>query len=307
MPDEDKQYNKQNVRDILDKLTAREAKAVRMRLGIEYFTDSTLEEVARQCDVTRERIRRIEAKALQKLRNIKSNKTNPAIVEKPTGELPNYLETIRHQAVGAGKTVDKQRQCSVHVELLLKPVQIHNKYASDSGAIAEKIPQAYLQAMLRGTRAALAHGPLAGLQVIGTQVVFVDVIYQQDDDTDIKTFYEAGRLACADALRKAGPVMLEAIYELEILVDKKNSEKLADAISIRRGVILEQQARDTSLQLRVELPRVELAGFRQKLMQIEQHVMRLQKKFKKYQEVHDPGPHGSEPFSMALFQHAKNR
>lgn len=57
------------VKDILDGLTPREAKVLRMRFGIEMTSDHTLEEVGKQFDVTRERIRQIEAKALRKLRH----------------------------------------------------------------------------------------------------------------------------------------------------------------------------------------------------------------------------------------------
>jgi len=57
------------VKEILDSLTPREAKVLRMRFGIEMNTDHTLEEVGKQFDVTRERIRQIEAKALRKLRH----------------------------------------------------------------------------------------------------------------------------------------------------------------------------------------------------------------------------------------------
>lgn len=56
-------------RDVLDNLTEREAKVLKMRFGIEMSTDHTLEEVGKQFDVTRERIRQIEAKALRKLRH----------------------------------------------------------------------------------------------------------------------------------------------------------------------------------------------------------------------------------------------
>ncbi|WP_009523696.1 RNA polymerase sigma factor RpoD [Imbroritus primus] len=57
------------MKDVLDSLTPREAKVLRMRFGIEMSTDHTLEEVGKQFDVTRERIRQIEAKALRKLRH----------------------------------------------------------------------------------------------------------------------------------------------------------------------------------------------------------------------------------------------
>ena len=60
---------KENTINILDSLTPREAKVLRMRFGINMNTDHTLEEVGKQFDVTRERIRQIEAKALRKLRH----------------------------------------------------------------------------------------------------------------------------------------------------------------------------------------------------------------------------------------------
>ena len=56
-------------REVLESLTPREAKVLRMRFGIDMNTDHTLEEVGKQFDVTRERIRQIEAKALRKLRH----------------------------------------------------------------------------------------------------------------------------------------------------------------------------------------------------------------------------------------------
>ncbi len=71
------------VKDILDSLTPREAKVLRMRFGIEMSTDHTLEEVGKQFDVTRERIRQIEAKAIRKLKH-------PSRSDK----LRTYLDTL---------------------------------------------------------------------------------------------------------------------------------------------------------------------------------------------------------------------
>jgi RNA polymerase primary sigma factor len=60
---------KESTVSILESLTPREAKVLRMRFGIHMNQDHTLEEVGKQFDVTRERIRQIEAKALRKLRH----------------------------------------------------------------------------------------------------------------------------------------------------------------------------------------------------------------------------------------------
>ena len=69
-------------------LTPREAKVLRMRFGIEMNTDHTLEEVGKQFDVTRERIRQIEAKALRKLRH-------PSRSEK-LKQFPRYERKLMH-------------------------------------------------------------------------------------------------------------------------------------------------------------------------------------------------------------------
>jgi RNA polymerase primary sigma factor len=66
---------KATLEEALETLTPREAKVLRMRFGIGIGTDHTLEEIGNQFEVTRERIRQIEAKALQKLRaNVKTAK-----------------------------------------------------------------------------------------------------------------------------------------------------------------------------------------------------------------------------------------
>ena len=68
--------------EILETLTPREAKVLRMRFGIEMNTDHTLEEVGKQFDVTRERIRQIEAKALRKLRHPSRSEKLRSFLEK---------------------------------------------------------------------------------------------------------------------------------------------------------------------------------------------------------------------------------
>ena len=70
-----------STRDILSSLTPREAKVLRMRFGIDMNTDHTLEEVGKQFDVTRERIRQIEAKALRKLKHPSRSKQLKSFLE----------------------------------------------------------------------------------------------------------------------------------------------------------------------------------------------------------------------------------
>lgn len=75
-------------REVLASLTSREAKVLRMRFGIDMNTDHTLEEVGKQFDVTRERIRQIEAKALRKLRHPSRSDMLRSFLEYDPGTLP---------------------------------------------------------------------------------------------------------------------------------------------------------------------------------------------------------------------------
>lgn len=67
--------------NVLATLTPREAKVLRMRFGIEMNTDHTLEDVGKQFDVTRERIRQIEAKSLRKLRHPSRSESLRSFIE----------------------------------------------------------------------------------------------------------------------------------------------------------------------------------------------------------------------------------
>ena len=68
-------------KEVLDTLTPREAKVLRMRFGIEMSTDHTLEEVGKQFDVTRERVRQIEGRALHKLRRASRSRNLKSFIE----------------------------------------------------------------------------------------------------------------------------------------------------------------------------------------------------------------------------------
>jgi RNA polymerase primary sigma factor len=78
---------KETIQSVLGSLTPREAKVLRMRFGINMNTDHTLEEVGKQFDVTRERIRQIEAKALRKLRHPSRSENLNSFMEKDEDEI----------------------------------------------------------------------------------------------------------------------------------------------------------------------------------------------------------------------------
>ncbi len=85
-------------------LTAREAKVLRMRFGIDMNTDHTLEEVGKQFDVTRERIRQIEAKALRKLRHPSRSEVLRSFPGRLIGRPDQALRRTRHLSLCTNAT-----------------------------------------------------------------------------------------------------------------------------------------------------------------------------------------------------------
>ena len=93
---------RETTHSVLAQLTPREAKVLRMRFGIDMNTDHTLEEVGKQFDVTRERIRQIEAKALRKLRHPQPQRAAAQLPDRGlTGKTENVSAEMKKAAPGA--------------------------------------------------------------------------------------------------------------------------------------------------------------------------------------------------------------
>jgi DNA-binding CsgD family transcriptional regulator len=126
---------------VLDSLTPREAKVLRMRFGIEMNTDHTLEEVGKQFDVTRERIRQIEAKALRKLRH-PSRSESAAQLPRPSALQIGVSQPFS----GASPAVFKNKPASPQRIHGLRPSPANQRVVPDraSGCIAGPMPSASL-------------------------------------------------------------------------------------------------------------------------------------------------------------------
>lgn len=102
-------------------LTAREAKVLRMRFGIDMNTDHTLEEVGKQFDVTRERIRQIEAKALRKLRHPSRSEVLRSFPRRLIGRPDQVLRRTRHLSLCTNATFSVAFLSPTHHQ---RPVQL---------------------------------------------------------------------------------------------------------------------------------------------------------------------------------------
>jgi RNA polymerase primary sigma factor len=104
------------MRSVLETLTPREAKVLRMRFGIDMNTDHTLEEVGKQFDVTRERIRQIEAKALRKLRHPSRSERMQSFLDEHLDIDHSAAYEKKRKAISDKKTKDSEETAEKEVE-----------------------------------------------------------------------------------------------------------------------------------------------------------------------------------------------
>jgi RNA polymerase sigma factor (sigma-70 family) len=118
----------EQIQDILDSLTPREAKILRLRFGIGMIKDHTLEEVAKMFDVTRERIRQIEAKALRKMRQpSRASRLQQLLSDNLSGYgFYNYGVVTEYQKL-VGETQEKPPQFDVDFD---DPIRFRQQMAA---------------------------------------------------------------------------------------------------------------------------------------------------------------------------------
>ena len=149
---------RETTHSVLAQLTPREAKVLRMRFGIDMNTDHTLEEVGKQFDVTRERIRQIEAKALRKLRHPSRSRSSCAASSSKT-EQPTSGRQRKKAAPSLKKTrpFSLQRRSSVQPSTCSQRLQCrgarHFRYL---GVVRHVSAMLAIQATHRGDRGACA-------------------------------------------------------------------------------------------------------------------------------------------------------
>ena len=98
--DENEKDLAKNIKELLASLTPREAKVLRERFGVDFKDDSDLKEIGNQFDITREKIRKVERKALTKLRHQRSQNSSPttpkrcSFCEIPLKKTDKYVEGL---------------------------------------------------------------------------------------------------------------------------------------------------------------------------------------------------------------------
>ncbi len=173
-----------------------------------------------------------------------------------------YRETIQKQVQVQGKL---KKQTGGHGQfancwITLEPLERGAGFIFEDKITGGIIPKQYIPSIEKGIKEAMEKGPLGGHPVVDCKAVVVDGSFHKVDSSDY-AFQTAGSMAFQAAVEEAGPVLLEPIMELQILVSDEVIGEVVKDISSRRGRVLNMAPKDDKQEIFAEAPYAELLDY----------------------------------------------
>ena len=196
-----------------------------------------------------------------------------------------YRETIRKRVEQEGKYVRQTggRGQYGHVWLRIEPLDEGN-YEFVNGVVGGVIPKEFIPAVDKGVQEQLQNGILAGYPVVDVKVTLFDGSYHDVDSSEM-AFKIAGSMCFKEGCRKADPVLLEPIMNVEVETPEDYMGDVVGDLNRRRGVILGMEDNAGVKVLKAEVPLAEMFGYSTSLRSQSQGRATYSMEFKKYQEA----------------------
>lgn len=197
-----------------------------------------------------------------------------------------YKESITEEAEAEGKFVKQSggRGQYGHCVIRLKPNEPGKGYQFVNQIVGGAIPKEYIMPVNQGIEGALKNGILAGYPIEDVIVELFDGSYHEVDSSEM-AFKVAGSMAVQEAIRKAGPILLEPYMDLEVVVmDDYLGDVMGDMTS-RRGNIQGMDKRSDAQVVRALVPLSEMFGYATDLRSLTQGRAVFTMQFSKYQQV----------------------
>ncbi len=147
----------------------------------------------------------------------------------------SYKETITQKATAEGRFIKQSGGKGQYGDVVLT-IEPSGEFEFVNEAKADEVPKEFLSAVEEGIREAMSSGSLGGFEVLGIQATLTGGSYHEIDSSDIAYKIAASR-AFKSAYKKANPVLLEPIMEVEITVPNEYFGTILDDINTRRGDI----------------------------------------------------------------------
>ncbi|MFY9167266.1 MAG: elongation factor G [Desulfomonilia bacterium] len=147
-----------------------------------------------------------------------------------------------------------------HVLIRVEPLQSGSGFEFVDKIVGGVVPREYIPAVRKGVEEALQMGPCAGYPVQDVRVTLYDGSYHEVDSSEM-AFKIAGSMAMKNALKKAGPIMLEPIMDVEVVSPAEYIGDIINDLSSRRGKVLGMDTRADVRVIASQVPLAEMFGY----------------------------------------------
>ena len=173
-----------------------------------------------------------------------------------------FRETIRKEVQQEGKFVRQTggRGQYGHVRIRVAPMEPGKGFEFEDAIKGGVIPREYIPAVEKGIKGALENGVLAGYPVVDVKVTLYDGSYHEVDSSEI-AFKIAASMAFQEACRKAGPVLLEPIMDVQVVTPEQFMGDVIGNLSSRRGKVLSMAGRGNAQVIDARVPLKEMFGY----------------------------------------------
>ena len=147
-----------------------------------------------------------------------------------------------------------------HVKIRVEPNESGAGYVFENAIVGGAIPKEYIPAVDQGIQGAMQAGVLAGYPVVDVKVTLYDGSFHEVDSSEM-AFKIAGSMAFKEACRKAGPVLLEPIMKVSVIVPDDYLGNVIGDLNSRRGQIQGQENRTGATQVDSLVPLANMFGY----------------------------------------------
>ena len=197
-----------------------------------------------------------------------------------------YRETIRTEATARGRFVRQSggRGQFGDVEMTIKPLAPGGGFQFVNNIVGGVIPKEYIPAVENGVREAMENGVLAGYPLLDIEVTLFDGSFHQVDSSEV-AFKIAGSMAFREAAKKAKPVLLEPIMDMEVVCPSDFLGDVMGDLTSRRGRIREMDDRAGAKVVNASVPLSEMFGYATDVRSMTQGRATYTMQFGRYEEM----------------------
>ena len=197
-----------------------------------------------------------------------------------------YRETIKNKSESDTKFARQSggRGQYGHVKIRLEPQSETNGLIFESKIVGGAIPKEYIPSVHKGMEESLANGPLAGYPLVGLKVELYDGSFHEVDSSEM-AFKIAGSMAIRDAVKKAKPILLEPIMDVEVVVPGEYMGDVIGDLNSRRGKVAGMVQRAEAQVVTASVPLAEMFGYATRLRSLTQGRAVYSMQFGRYEQV----------------------